>query len=97
MTSRAPAKLDDPAPIALRWPTLRQNFKLAHRLPLRGCLLPHFFAGFGFMIKRLRGGSRTAHVAQSQDVHLELPAIVGHAQPITDPDLARGFGDLSVG
>jgi hypothetical protein len=39
---------------------------------------------------------RAAYLAHNKHVDLEIPAVIGHAQQISHPDLARGLGNLSV-
>jgi hypothetical protein len=45
----------------------------------------------------LRNRSRAAHLAEKQDFHLKVTAVVCHSQHVSNPDLARSFGGLPVG
>jgi len=42
-------------------------------------------------------GSWAALLAQKQDLYVKVPAVVGHAQPVSNPDFARGLGRLPAG
>src|SRR5712692_332376 len=53
-------------------------------------------ASFSLTVERLRNRSRAADFAQEQDFYLKVAAIVGHSQHVSDVDLARSLGGLSV-
>ena len=83
--------------IAFRWLALPQRFEMRHRFALFRQLEPQLPARVGLAVERLRNRRRAAHLAENQDFHLKIAAIVLHLQQVADADLARRFGCLSVG
>src|ERR1017187_4135874 len=92
----APEPADFPA-IAFRWPAFPKGFRMRHCLALFRQLQPQFPARLRLAIERLRYRRRSAHRAESQDLHLKIAAVVLHSQEVAGADLARRFGGLSVG
>src|SRR5215510_575216 len=91
------AKLDDPAAITRGRPTRRQFFELPHCATLRRNPGAQFTAGLCLTVERLRHRSRASYVANKQNFHFKIAAIIGHAQPISRADVASRFDRLSVG
>src|ERR1019366_2010507 len=54
-------------------------------------------ARLGLAVESLRNRSRAANVAEQQDFHLKVAAVVGNSQAVSNPDLARSLGGLPVG
>ncbi len=94
--SASPPELDDLPAIAFRRSAGRQLFKLPHRFTLRCHLQTQLAAGLGLAVEGLCNRGGAAHIAEKQDLHLEVATVVGHAQHVANPDLARGFGRLPV-
>lgn len=90
------AELDDVPPVAFRRAALRQDFEFAQRFPFCGRHLAKFSALVSFAVESLRHCRRTAHFAEQQNFYLKLAALIGHAQPVADPDFARRLGRLPI-
>jgi hypothetical protein len=95
-SSPAPELNDSPA-IAFRWPARRELLELNHSLPLRGCFHAQFSALLRLAVERLRDRRWAAHLAQKQDFHLKIPALICHSQHVSNANFARRFGGLSIG
>ena len=90
------AKLDDPTTVAFRWPACGQLFKLAHCFALGCHFQAQFAARLGLAVESLRNRGGTADIAEKQNLHLKVAAIVLHLQQVADSNLARSLGLLSV-
>jgi hypothetical protein len=89
-------ELDDVSPVALRWPACGQYFEFPHRLPFACGFLTEFMAFLALAVERLSHSSGTAYLAKQQHFHLKVSALIGHAQPIPNPDFACRLGNLPV-
>src|SRR5579871_3559401 len=69
------AEFADLTTIALGWAAFAESLERARGSTLLRHPEPHFLALLGLAIERLCHGSRAAHLAQSQNVHLKLPAL----------------------
>src|SRR5438270_5487867 len=68
-----------------------------HRLTLRCHLQEQFPARLGFAVQRLCNRSRATQLAEKQDLHLKVASVVCHSQHVSNPNLTRSFGGLSIG
>ncbi len=84
------------SPVPLGRPSFKE-IKLGHGLSLFCQLLPKLPAGFRFAVKRLRDGRRAAYLAQLQDFHLKLAAVISDLQQVTHAHFTGWFGLLSIG
>ena len=90
------AKLNDPTTVAFRWPACGQLFKLAHCFALGCHFQAQFAARLGLTVEGLRNRGGTADIAEKKNLHLKVTALVGHAQLVSDADLASGLGGLAI-
>src|SRR5580704_12439884 len=97
MRSGSPPELDDFPAIAFGWSARGSLFELLHRFAFRCHHQAHVPAGLRLAIECLCNRSRAADLADEQDFYLEVAALVGHSQHVSNPDLARSFGELPVG
>lgn len=95
--SVATTKTNDAAAIAFGGATRRSRNEVQSG-PALFCKFPaRFAAGFGFAIELLRNGRGSADVAQAQDFHFEVSAVVFNREKIPDPDFAGGAEGLMIG
>jgi hypothetical protein len=83
--------------VALRWPSGWHGFKLHGRFALGCGFQPRLLAFFRLAIKRLRNSGWPSHLAQQQDFNVKVAAFICYAQHVSNTDLARRLGRLSVG
>ena len=70
---------------------LWQRREFLHCLALRSFLLPQFLAGLGLAVEGLCHSSRTAHLAQMQNLYVKLAALIANAQHVSDANVPRRF------
>ena len=83
--------------VAFGWLAFPQGFEMRHRFALFRQLQPQLPARLCLTVERLRNCRRAARLAEGQDLHLKVAAVVLHLQQVADPDLTRSLGWLSVG
>ena len=97
MRLRTIPKLVDFTAIAFRWLAFPERFAMRHGFALFGQFQPQLPARLRLAVERLRNRSRAAHLAEKQDFHLKVAAVVCHSQHVSNPDLTRSLGGLPVG
>jgi len=88
--------LNDSSPVALRGPSRRKNLELPCGFPLGRNLLPKLTAGLGFLIQSLCHRRRTSNLTQSQNLNLEISAIVADVEHVPGVEFTRRLYGLSV-
>jgi hypothetical protein len=68
-----------------------------HHFALGGDLEAKLAAGFGFEVQRLGNGGGTAHLAELQDLDIEVAGVVGDVELVTQADFASGLNALPGG
>jgi len=82
--------------VALGWPALWKRFELSHCPTFVGEFLAQPPARLGFAIESLRDRSRTACLAYKQDLKLKVPTLIRDFQLVSDMNVTRRLGDLSI-
>jgi hypothetical protein len=82
--------------IAFRWSAFTRRLEMGDELAILSQLQPQFPALLFLTVERLRERRRTAHITQQQDPQLEVTGVILHLQHVTDADLARSLGWLSI-
>jgi hypothetical protein len=85
------------AAISLRWSALRRSFNPPRRFAFFCQVLAHFTACLSLAVERLSNGGRTAHLAEQQDLDLEVTGLVRHSQQVANADIACRLRWLAVG
>jgi tetratricopeptide (TPR) repeat protein len=82
--------------VALRWPTLLQDLENWHRFSLLRGFAASFFALFCLAVESLRDGCWPSHLAQSQDLNVELPACIRNLEEVAHFDVTGRLHTLPV-
>src|SRR5215831_18976922 len=94
--SSSSSKLNDSSAVSLRRPVRGKDLPFPRR-PALGCHFePHFFARIRLAIQFLRLRGRPADLAYTQHYNLEITAVVGYPQPVSNPHFTGSLGSLSI-
>src|ERR1051326_5428597 len=95
-TSAPAPELDNFPAIAFGRPPGWYGLELAHRFALLCRLQAQRAAFFRLAIERLGHRCRAAHLAEQQDLHMEVAAVIRYPQHVSHPDFTRRLGGLPV-
>ncbi len=91
-----PAKIPDFAAVTFGRSSVGRRREMGHRSTFFRGFTPRLAAGIGFPIKGLSHRSRTPHIAQEKNFHVEISALVPDLQAVASADLASRFRKLSI-
>jgi len=86
--SELAAEAVDPAAVAFRWAASGSRREVQAGFTFLGELAASFLAGFCLAIKLLRSSSRSADIAQAQNLDFEVAPFGLDRQHVADADLA---------